>query len=75
MFDLAIEPWIRRNWPQAIISCGAALISGQLRDPVVGRDILFGVAFGTLWLVIFQLSNIPLARLGAAPALSNFWPT
>ncbi len=70
MLYLAIEPWIRRNWPQAIISW-SRLISGQLRDPVVGRDILFGVAFGTLWLVIFQLSNIPLARLGASPSLSN----
>ncbi|HET7890139.1 MAG TPA: serine/threonine-protein kinase, partial [Candidatus Sulfotelmatobacter sp.] len=65
---LAIEPWIRRKWPQAIISW-TRLISGDLRDPLVGRDILFGVAFGTLWLVIFQLSNIPLARLGAAPQL------
>jgi serine/threonine protein kinase len=70
MLYLAIEPWIRRNWPQAIISW-SRLISGQLRDPVVGRDILFGVAFGTLWLVIFQLSNIPLARMGAAPQLSS----
>ncbi len=70
MLYLAIEPWIRRNWPQAIISW-SRLISGQLRDPVVGRDILFGVAFGILWLVIFQLSNIPLARMGAAPQLGG----
>jgi serine/threonine-protein kinase len=70
MLYLAIEPWIRRNWPQAIISW-SRLISGQLRDPVVGRDILFGVAFGILWLVIFQLSNIPLSRMGAAPSLSS----
>ena len=70
MLYLAIEPWIRRNWPQAIISW-SRLISGQLRDPVVGRDILFGVAFGTLWLLIFQLSNIPLAKIGAAPQLND----
>jgi hypothetical protein len=43
----------------------------QLRDPLVGRDILFGVAFGTLWLVIFQLSNIPLSHMGAAPSMSS----
>jgi serine/threonine-protein kinase len=69
MLYLAVEPWIRRNWPQAIISW-SRLISGQLRDPVVGRDILFGVAFGTLWLVIFEVGNIPLARTGAAPPFS-----
>ncbi|HEY6369236.1 MAG TPA: serine/threonine-protein kinase [Candidatus Sulfotelmatobacter sp.] len=70
MLYLAIEPWIRRNWPQAIISW-SRLISGQVRDPVVGRDILFGVAFGTLWMVIFELSFIPLARMGASPPLSS----
>jgi len=70
MLYLAVEPWIRRNWPQAIISW-SRLISGQLRDPVVGRDILFGVAFGILWLVIFEVGYIPLARLGAAPQLPS----
>jgi len=70
MLYLAIEPWIRRNWPQAIISW-SRLISGQVRDAVVGRDILCGVAFGTLWILIFELSNIPLSRMGAAPALSS----
>jgi uncharacterized protein YneF (UPF0154 family)/predicted Ser/Thr protein kinase len=70
MLYLAVEPWIRRNWPQAIISW-SRLISGQLRDPVVGRDILFGIAFGTLWLVIIELGSIPLARTGAAPPLNG----
>ena len=70
MLYLAIEPWIRRNWPQAIISW-SRLVSGQLRDAVVGRDILFGVAFGTLWMVIFEVSYIPLARIGAAPPLPS----
>jgi serine/threonine protein kinase len=69
MLYLAVEPWIRRNWPQAIISW-SRLISGQLRDPVVGRDILFGVAFGTLWLVIIEVGYIPLARMGGSPQLS-----
>jgi len=67
---LAIEPWIRRNWPQAIISW-TRLISGQLRDAVVGRDILFGVAFGTLWILIFELGYIPLARIGAPPLMQS----
>jgi hypothetical protein len=70
MLYLAIEPWIRRSWPQAIISW-SRLVSGQVRDAVVGRDILFGVAFGTLWMVIFEGSYIPLARIGAAPPLPS----
>jgi predicted Ser/Thr protein kinase len=70
MLYLAIEPWIRRNWPQAIISW-SRLISGQLRDAVVGRDILFGVGFGALWIVIFELTSIPLSRMGASPPLTS----
>jgi len=69
MLYLAIEPWIRRRWPQAIISW-SRLISGQVRDPLVVLDILFGVAFGTLWILIFEVSYIPLARMGASPPLS-----
>jgi hypothetical protein len=69
MLYLAIEPWIRRNWPQALISW-TRLISGQLRDALVGRDILFGVAFAALWVVIFEVAYIPLAQIGAPPPLS-----
>jgi serine/threonine-protein kinase len=66
---MAIEPWIRRRWPQALISW-TRLISGQVRDPLVGRDILFGVAFGTIWLVIIKSAYIPQAQMGASPPLS-----
>jgi predicted Ser/Thr protein kinase len=69
MLYLALEPWIRRNWPQAIISW-SRLISGQLRDPLVGRDILFGVGFGVLWILIFEFGFILLARVGATPQLN-----
>ena len=70
MLYLAIEPWIRRNWPHAIISW-SRLVSGQVRDAVVGRDILFGVAFGALWMVILEGDFVPLARIGASPPLSS----
>ncbi len=68
MLYLAIEPWIRGKWPQVIISW-SRLISGQVRDAVVGRDILFGVGFGAAWIVIVELSYFPLARMGASPPL------
>jgi serine/threonine-protein kinase len=70
MLYLALEPWIRRRWPQAIITW-SRLISGQLRDPLVGRDILFGVMFGVGWLLIFVLVFALLARTGAAPQLGS----
>src|SRR5262249_50733268 len=67
---LALEPWVRRRWPQTIISW-SRLLSGQLRDPLVGRDILFGVMLGVAWILIFQLRSIPLMRLGGVPFLGS----
>jgi hypothetical protein len=67
---LAVEPWVRRHWPKTIISW-SRLLSGQVRDPLVGRDILFGVALGVIWILIFQIRYIPMMRMGAAPTLGS----
>jgi hypothetical protein len=47
LFYVALEPYVRRFWPQLLIGWTRAL-SGQLRDPLVGRDVLVGVAAGTI---------------------------
>jgi serine/threonine protein kinase len=65
---LAVEPWVRRHWPKTIISW-SRLLSAGARDPLVGRDILFGVLLGVVWILIFQIRYIPMMRMGAAPAL------
>jgi eukaryotic-like serine/threonine-protein kinase len=39
---LALEPYVRRRWPDVLISW-SRLLSGRLRDPLVGRDLLIGV--------------------------------
>ena len=44
---LAIEPYVRRRWPNALISWNRAL-AGNLRDPLVGRDLLVGALAGVL---------------------------
>jgi predicted Ser/Thr protein kinase len=68
MLYLALEPWVRRRWPHAIISW-SRLLSGQFRDALLGRDILFGVMLGVVWILIFQLRSIPEMHLGSAPWL------
>jgi serine/threonine-protein kinase len=68
MLYLALEPWVRRHWPKTIISW-SRLLSAGARDPLVGRDILFGVLLGVVWILIFQIRYIPMMRMGAAPAL------
>jgi hypothetical protein len=63
---LALEPYVRRTWPQGIISWNRLLI-GQFTDPVVGRDALFGVLLGLSWVAIYQVKTAVEMRLGGPP--------
>jgi serine/threonine protein kinase len=40
---LAVEPLLRRSWPETLIGWNR-LLAGQRGDPMVGRDVLLGVA-------------------------------
>jgi hypothetical protein len=44
---MALEPYIRRTYPEALISWNR-LLAGRVRDALVGRDVLIGVGFGAL---------------------------
>jgi hypothetical protein len=39
---IALEPHMRRVWPEAMIGW-SRLLAGSVRDPLVGRDVLVGV--------------------------------
>jgi len=67
---LALEPYVRRNWPQMIISW-TRFISGRLRDPLVGRDLLFGILLGIIWVFVFAVGSFFLIRAGDRPLLAN----
>jgi hypothetical protein len=43
---VAIEPFVRRRWPDLIVS-STRLLAGRVRDPLIGRDILIGGLLGT----------------------------
>ncbi len=45
---LALEPHVRRRWPQTLISWSRAL-AGRLQDPLVARDLAVGTALAVLW--------------------------
>ena len=60
---MALEPYVRKFWPQTIISW-SRILRGKIRDPLVGRDVLFGVLLGLTWIVIFESANELLLRLG-----------
>jgi Protein kinase domain len=67
---LAVEPWVRRTWPETIITW-SRLLSGQLRDALVGRDLLFGVMLGVVWILVFNARDMFLIHAGGAPRLFN----
>src|SRR5712691_2614762 len=56
---MALEPFARRRWPDLLISW-TRLLSGRLRDPLVGRDILIGILAGaSVALVFFMQQSVP----------------
>jgi serine/threonine-protein kinase len=63
---VALEPYARRRWPQALISW-KRLLSGQLQDPLVGRDVLIGAAAGVSTAALFVLTTLAPAWLGLPP--------
>jgi serine/threonine-protein kinase len=70
MLYVALEPYVRRHWPHALISW-SRLLAGKLHDPLVGRDVLWGVLLGVLWSVIMGVCFLFLKREGATPLLPN----
>ena len=54
---LGLEPYIRRFSPDSLIGW-TRLISGQWKDPHVGRDILLGISAGLVMTVIYALHNV-----------------
>ena len=60
LFYLALEPYVRRVWPEVLISW-RRLLAGRVRDPRVGRDLLIGVAVG-VWLPTIEAAGCVLAE-------------
>jgi hypothetical protein len=65
---LALEPYVRRAWPETLISW-TRLMSGRYRDPLVGRDILIGGVFGTVMFVAALLTHVAPVWLGQPPPI------
>jgi serine/threonine-protein kinase len=54
---LAMEPFVRRHWPESLVSWSRVL-AGRFRDPLVGKHLLFGATIGVaggLWMWLARL--------------------
>jgi hypothetical protein len=54
---LALEPFVRRYWPQTLISW-TRILSGRVQDGAVGRDVLVGSAVACLWRIMFDIHRV-----------------
>jgi predicted Ser/Thr protein kinase len=70
---MGLEPYVRRWWPDTLIAW-SRLLAGRWRDPLVGRDVLYGAILGvgtSLLQVLLHLSphwtGLPPARPMSVP--------
>ncbi len=66
---LALEPYVRRRWPEALVSW-SRLLSGRFKDPLVGRDLLVaGLASSASLLLLSFSFEVPRASGERTPLL------
>ena len=63
---IALEPYVRRRWPVTLVSW-SRLLAGDFRDPLVGRDVLFGCLFGAFYIALVRLGWFVPSWFGYAP--------
>src|SRR5215467_1293826 len=68
IYYLAIEPYARRFWPDALLGW-TRLMSGHVRDPRVGHDLLIGLVFGAVGVLIDLSKLLPMALGWRIPML------
>ncbi len=52
---IALEPYMRRRWPDTLVSW-SRLLAGGFRDPLVGRDVLIGCLSASSTTALLKLS-------------------
>jgi len=76
MFYFAIEPFVRKRWPEMLISW-SRLVAGRWRDPMIGRDLLIGCIAGASLMMIGEVfaltQDAKLASAMTALSSSSQW--
>jgi serine/threonine-protein kinase len=68
---LALEPYIRRHWPDMLVSW-TRLLGGRWKDPLVGRDVLLGTAVGALVAMVIPFVRTIVLRWFGLPPLAPY---
>jgi serine/threonine-protein kinase len=67
---VALEPYVRRRWPEGIIGW-TRLLAGGFRDPLVGRSILIGSILGAALIINNYLVDLVPRWLGLPPSMPH----
>jgi hypothetical protein len=68
-FYMALEPDVRRRWPETLVAW-SRVTDARFSDPLVGRDLLFGIGIGALLQLLTQAGHLAPAWFGHGPTLS-----
>ena len=68
---VALEPLIRRRWPDSLIGW-TRLLSGRFSDPLVGRVLLAGALVGVFAAISRELRELALRAFQATPPIPPF---
>jgi hypothetical protein len=68
---IALEPLIRRRWPDSLIAW-TRLLSGRFTDPLVGRVLLAGALLGVFVGIWSEVGQLTLRAFQAAPPIPPF---
>ena len=68
---VALEPLIRRRWPDSLIAW-TRLLSGRLSDPLVGRVLLAGALLGIFAAISTEIRELARRAFEATPPIPAF---
>jgi serine/threonine-protein kinase len=68
---IALEPLIRRRWPDSLIAW-TRLLSGRFADPLVGRVLLAGALLGAFEAILFEIAELTRRAFEATPPIPLF---
>jgi hypothetical protein len=68
---IALEPLIRRRWPDSLIAW-TRLLSGRFTDPLVGRVLLAGALLGVFEAISGEVAQLTRRAVEATPPIPPF---
>jgi len=67
---LGLEPFVRRSWPMMLVGW-SRLLTGRIRDPLIGGDVLVGAAMGASLALLSLATKVLPPLVGMPPPVPH----